>query len=189
MMLARKTVRSLGAAVALSLVVSSGTVMALDAHDDGEAIPADVSVVEFTVADSTVSVTIPCAVTMPGPPGGDDFQSTVCIDGDQMFVFAGSEGVATGNVGPMVSDFDAAYEEIETSPDTASLVSAEVDGRRTLRAARGPDPAYGVMQAVELADDAVVYVIAMSRPGAEEPLDESAKQRMSDFVNSLEIEE
>ncbi len=183
-MRARKTVRSFCAAFALSLAVSSGAVMAMDAHDDGETAG---SVVELTVAGALVSATLPCAVTMPGPPSGDDFQSTVCIDGDQLFVFAGSEGELKADAAPMVSDFDAAYEDIETSRDTTSLVSEEVDGRRTLRAVRGPDPAYGVMQAVELADDAVVYVIAMSRPGADEPLDESAKQRMSDFVNSLEI--
>lgn len=130
---------------------------------------------------------MPCEDPQPGPPGPEGLQTSACFVGNQMFILASSEGVATNEAGPMPSDFDAAYAEIETSHDTSSIEEVEIDGRRTMRATRGPDPAFGLMQAVQVAPDALAYVITMSRPNGSDPLPETDKQEMRDFVESLEV--
>lgn len=183
-------IRPLILALAASLVLPSGAVLAADAHSDAEtaeAVPVDSLVVELAVGDNTASVTMPCTQTQSGPPGGESFESRVCFDGDQLFVFAIAQG--DDGVKPMFPNFDAAYEEVKTSHDTLSVEVEEVNGRRTMRAVRGPDPAYGGMQAIEMRDDAVVYAISMSRPGRQDPMSDAQKLRMDAFVNSLEIAE
>ncbi len=171
-------------ALACVLVSHHGVVLAMDEHAEQAADP-DVSQTDFAVDGATASIAMPCAEPAAGPSGGDGFQSSVCIVGDRMFVFAIAADGSGG--GPMISDFDAAYVEIETSPDTVSIEQAEVGGRRTMQATRGPDPDFGFMQAIELREDAVVYTIAMSRPGMTEPLSQEDKAAMRMFVESLEI--
>ncbi len=173
-------------ALALACVLAShhGVVLAMDEHAE-QAASSEVSQVDFAIDDATASIAMPCAEPAPGPSGGEGFQSSICIVGDRMFVFAIAADGSGG--GPMTSDFDAAYTEIETSPDTVSIEQAETDGRRIMQATRGPDPDFGLMQGVEIRDDAVVYVIAMSRPGLGEPLSDEDKAAMRMFVESLEV--
>mgnify|MGYP001813672404 FL=1 len=189
-MTALLSLRPIAAVLAALLSVQSGAALALDAHSEGseaeEVAAAPMTLVEFVVGDRTVAAQLPCSEVNNLPADGDDFQSSICIDGDQMYVFAVAQGDGANAAEPMVPNFDAAYREIEEAHDTVNIDVEEIDGRRTMRAERGPDPAFGVLQAVELREDAVVYVISMSRPGRGEPLDDAAKQVMRDFVNSLE---
>lgn len=183
------SIRAISIAVVASLALPSGAALALEAHEEAGTGSEENSgtKVEFLVGGVTVSAQLPCEEPQPGPPGPEGLQTSACFVGDQMFILASSEGAATNAAGPMPSDFDAAYAEIETSHDTSSIEEVEIDGRRTMRALRGPEPAYGVMQAVQVAPDALVYVITMSRPNGSEPLPEAEKKLMHDFVDSLEV--
>jgi len=185
---AQLSLRPIATALAVVLSVQTVGASAMDADADGAAdqTAAALTLVEFAVGDETVAAMLPCTDTTSLPTSSEDFQSSICVVGDQMYVFAVSQGDGSNALDPMVPDFDAAYAEVDEAHDTVSIDVEDIAGRRTLRAERGPDPAFGVLQAVEMREDAVVYAISMSRPGLEEPLDDASKQIMRDFVNSLE---
>ncbi len=192
MMQRNLSLRSLGLALTIGLGLSAGAIfaaapaLALDAHaEEAPAEPAG-AVAEFSVGDTVLRAQMPCAEPTDGPPGPDGLQTALCIMGDRMFIFAASQSVPV-NPGPMTSDFDAAYEEVRSSRDTDSIEEIEVDGRRTMRATRGEGAGFGTMQAVQFAPDGLAYVIAMSRPNADQALSEMEKQEMRDFVASLEV--
>ena len=181
-------IRSLMTALVASAGLWSAPVLAVEAHtEQGAEIAAPNGVAQFTVGDTVLRAQMPCVEPADGPPGPEGIQTSVCILGYRMFVFAASAGVAPSDSGLMASDFGLAYEEVRSSSDTDFIEEVEVDGRRVLRATRNPASGYGVMQAVEIAPDAVVYVISMSRLNPDQPLSEADKQEMRDFVASLEI--
>jgi hypothetical protein len=188
-------IRSLMLALTAGTLLISAPAFALDAHsEEAVAEPADAVIdaaigaaAEFTVGDTLLKAQMPCAEPTDGPPGPDGLQTTICIMGERMFIFAASAGVSPDAPGPMAADCDAAFEEVQSSRDTDFIEEVEVDGHRVMRATRNPASGYGTMQAVQFAPDALVYLIAMSRPNAEQALTETEKQEMRDFVASLEI--
>jgi len=142
---------------------------------------------QYTLAGQNVVAYMPCAEPIADPAPSEGMKASICIMGDVMVMFVASQGPAQANDDTFGSDFDAVYEEIETSRDTASIEEFSADGRRAMRATRGPDPDFGLMQAIQIAPDAVVYTVGLARPGMAEALPEADKQVIRDFVNSLEI--
>lgn len=140
----------------------------------------------FEVGGSSVSAAMPCDAPTSGP-AAEGSQSSMCVMGDLMFVFAASSGPDSSQSEPFASDFDAALEEIQSSDDTDFIEETQEDGRRVMLATRDPASGFGIVKVVQVADDAVVYTIAMSRPNEEQPLSEPDGQMMRDFAASLEI--
>lgn len=153
--------------------------------------PADAAassaVTALSVEGMTVTAQLPCEAPVKGPTSSQGSQSRVCIMGDGMFVLALAVGADDGSTGPMSPDFDAAFDELEGSRDTLSAEKNSVNGRRTMTGSRGPDPAFGLIHAIELRDDAVAYAVTLTRPGLKEALPAAEKARMQAFVDSLEV--
>lgn len=142
---------------------------------------------ELKVQDVTVRALLPCVEPRVSPPRDGVLQNHTCLVGNQIYVLAGSQGERTPAQGPLRSDFETAYAEIESSEDTITIERGEMGAYRTLYATRGPDPAYGLVRAVEVAPETMVYAVAMSKPGTAQLLSHTDKQDMRDFVRSLEI--
>lgn len=179
---------ALSLALAASLAVPTGAAFALEAHEEaGEA--DGITLIEFEAGGVTTQVEMPCENPQIVPDDGSGAQMSFCITPDRMFIFVTSLNVAVESGNPMSSDFDATYTEIEASDDTVAIDQSVVDGRRVMQAQRGPDPVFGLMQAIEFMPDGVTYAVTMVEGEADAPLSEEEKQVMRDFVASLEIVE
>ena len=173
------------AASASALLAASPALLALEAHDDLEAELASGYAVEIEAEGVTARAQMPCDAAVSNDEG---VQSTVCFEGDVMYIFASSTNVPVEHPSALTSDFDVAYAEIEKSRDTTSIEEFMVDGRRSLLAEGGPSGRFGVMRAIQLADDGVTYAIAFIAPDGG-PASESTQQEMRNFAASLEIVE
>ncbi|BDI61233.1 hypothetical protein [Qipengyuania nanhaisediminis] len=142
---------------------------------------------QFEVEGAVLSAHMPCAEPVRAP-GEDGLSVVMCIDDDAMFVFASSIGVPADHPSALVSDFDAAYRDIEQSHDTVSIDETEIDGRRAMAAERGPE-SFGVMRAIQFASDGLVYAVAMSGGDGESAANDEEEQVMRAFVASLEVSE
>ncbi|WP_299192769.1 hypothetical protein [uncultured Erythrobacter sp.] len=179
---------ALGLALAASLAVPTGAALALEALEEaGES--DQVTVIEFEAGGFITRVQMPCEDPQVVSDDGSGAQTGLCLTEDRMFIFVTSLGVPADSGNPMSSDFDATYEQIENSSDTVSLDQRVVDGRRIMEAARGPDPVFGLMRAIEFAPEGVAYAVTMTDGDASNPLSEEEKQVMRDFVASLEVAE
>ena len=137
-------------------------------------------------ADGVASAVLPCDEPVLAPEDPAGLEVWLCPDGEIGYMFISAWGEALLESDPFSSDFDLTLEAVSASPDTVGLVEGDLDGMRTLRAGRGEADGYGLMRAIEVADDRVVYAIVVAA-GPEVAISDSEKARARGFVESLGV--
>jgi hypothetical protein len=158
---------------------------------------AEHSHMQISIAGVHARVTMPCAEPRPAPAEPADIGGFMGEMGGQLLVFVTaegfvrSEGEALSEEEPFSSDFDFSRTFMKGSDGTQATGVTQVDRRRSVIAAmnpaRGPDPEFGLLNAIEIAPGAVVYAVALSRPGPAGPMPDQVKDTMRAFAELLEV--
>lgn len=178
---------SIVCAFAAGLAMPASALQAQDAAEPIVEVGPELDRFSYELGDLVISAQMPCAEPSPGPIATEGVQTNVCFDGETVFVFALSQGASARSEGPLSSDFDVAFEEVSSSPDTSSVSESEIDGRRVMEATRGPDPLFGTLRAVQVAPNAVAFAVTIANPNREEPISDAQRAVMYAFSNSLEV--
>lgn len=139
-----------------------------------------------TSNDGAASATLPCDEPMDSSQGVAGLEAWVCILGDVAYMFVYSSGQGLLDFDPFASDYDAARAAIGDSPDTTDLEEGFDGGRRTITASRSAETGLGLMRAVELSEDRMVYTIVVSQDDGV-PVSDTQRAQAQGFISSLRV--